>query len=248
MQKIICGDSLKVLWTLPHARMIFADPPDNLGLQYEGYEDHLDGFEYEKWLRGLVWLLLSSRTPIFWISHYYRYLPILFDEANLSTAYEARLILWRFTFGQHQQRDCGNGFRPIMRLSLPDVRWNTDAIRIPSARMKNGDKRADRRGRGPDDVWEFPRICGNYTERRPWAVTQHPEALVERAVKMSCRPGDLVIDLFAHSGTVNRVCRRLGLDCLGVDLSPTYCRRIAIETGAEYMESEANEPVAALPL
>jgi hypothetical protein len=69
------------------------------------------------------------------------------------------------------------------------VRWHTDAIRVPSARMKHGDKRADRRGRVPDDIWEFPRVCGNYAERRQWAVTQHPEALIERLVRMSCRPG-----------------------------------------------------------
>ncbi len=149
--------------------------------------------------------------------------------------------------GQHQQKDCGNGYRPILRLALPEVKWNADAIRIPSARMKNGDKRADLRGRVPDDVWEFPRVCGNYAERRKWAVTQHPEALVERAVRMSCRPGDLVIDMFAHSGTVHRVCRRLGLDCIGVDLSPTYCRQIAAETGAEVLAWEAGVPFAVRP-
>jgi hypothetical protein len=51
--------------------------------------------------------------------------------------------------------------------------------------------------------------------------------------------GDLIIDAFAHSGTVNRVCQRLGLDCIGIDLSPFYCRKIAEETGAEYVDATA---------
>ena len=37
--EIICGDSLKVLRGLPNAKMIFADPPDNLGKEYDGYDD-----------------------------------------------------------------------------------------------------------------------------------------------------------------------------------------------------------------
>jgi DNA modification methylase len=237
MQKILCGDSLKLLPALPRARMIFADPPDNLGLKYENYQDSLRASEYESWLRRLVHLLRAADPDIVWLSHYYQYLPTLLPEAFDLPPYVARLILWRFTFGQHQQKDCGNGYRPLLRLAQPQVQWNTDAIRVPSARMKNGDKRADARGRVPDDVWEFPRVCGNYRERRPWALTQHPEALVERMVKMSCRPGDLVIDLFAHSGTVNRVCRRLGLPCIGIDLSPVYCQKIAEETGAEYVDA-----------
>jgi site-specific DNA-methyltransferase (adenine-specific) len=88
----------------------------------------------------------------------------------------------------------------------------------------------------PDDVWEFPRVCGNFSERRKWIPCQHPEALIERILKMSCRPGDTVIDMFAGSGVVNRVAWRLGLDCYGIDLSRSYCEHIARETGAALIE------------
>src|SRR5579872_4627516 len=64
-----------------------------------------------------------------------------------------------------------------------------DAIRIPSARMDQGDKRAAG-PRVPGDVWDFPRVVGNAKERQPWHPTQHPVALYDRVIKYSCGPGD----------------------------------------------------------
>lgn len=112
----------------------------------------------------------------------------------------------------------------------PDTKLYPNAILVPSARqLKYKDKRANPQGRVPDDVWEFPRVCGTFKERRPWHPNQHPEALIERIVKLSCVPGDLVIDMFAGTGTVNRVCKRLGIDCIGIEISEYYCEKIRNE-------------------
>ena len=139
-------------------------------------------------------------------------------------------FIWYFTFGQHRHSDCGNNYRPIMRWTKKDAVIYPDAIRVPSARqLQYNDKRADPRGRVPGDVWEFPRVCGTFHERRKWHPTQHPEALMERIIKMSCVPGDLVIGLFAGTGTTLRVCKRLGIDCIGIEMSEAYCARIELE-------------------
>jgi DNA modification methylase len=234
--RIICGDCLKVLGTLPAARMIFADPPDNLGMKYNGYRDRLRKNEYRKWLYGVIVTARFHDPGVFWLSHYYTYQQDVWSSIGNGGDSEARMFYWRYTFGQHRHTDCGNGYRPIMRLSPSNVKWNTDAIRVPSARTRAGDKRADPRGRVPDDVWEFPRVCGTFKERRKWAVTQHPEALMERMVKMSCGPGDVVIDMFAHSFTTARVCRRLGIDCISIEISDYYCRKGAKELGVKEIE------------
>lgn len=233
VNQIICGDCLQVLPALPSARMIFMDPPDNLGMKYNGYRDRRPPDEYFCWLRDVIYAAMAHHPGVLWISFFHTYLADVLPLIGNDGVCDWRLFVWRFTFGQHRHTDCGNGYRPIIRLSAPDMVWNTDAIRVPSQRQRNGDKRADPRGRVPDDVWEFPRVCGTFHERRRWAVTQHPEALIERMVKMSAKPGDMVVDMFAHSGTVNRVCKRLGIDCIGIDISPFYCQKIAEETGAE---------------
>lgn len=110
------------------------------------------------------------------------------------------------------------------------------AARVAAANRIFGEFSPHRASEVESDVLNCPRVCGTYKERRKWAATQHPEALIERMVKMSCRPWDLVLDLFAHSGTTLRVCRRLGIDCIGIELSRFYCEKIAEETGAELVD------------
>ena len=216
------GDCKAILPNLPKAKMIFADPPDNLGLHYSGFNDRravLDCIE-----------LACEQAAIVWVSHYYKYLPeVLFHAKGCG---DVRLFLWRFTFGQHRSSDCGNGYRPLIRIMQPGAALYPNAIREPSARQtKYNDKRANPAGRVPDDVWEFPRVCGTFSERRKWHPNQHPEALIERIVKFSTRPGDLVIDMFAGTDTVNRVCKKLKRQCISIEISPDYCKRIQAELG-----------------
>jgi len=221
-QRVIQGDCLNVLPTLPKATMVWADPPDNLGVDYVGVSDKRD--DYDMWL----WNVLDTgenRGDIFWLSYYYRYqVDVLFYIATWG--YNWRQFIWRFTFGQHRHTDCGNGYRPILRLTHPDAKLYPDAIRIKSARQKMGDKRADPRGRVPDDVWEFPRVCGTFHERKKWHPNQHPKDLLRRMVLFSTQPGDLVIDMFAGTGGMLKVCKELDRDCIGIELSEFYCEKI----------------------
>ncbi|HHV82031.1 TPA: site-specific DNA-methyltransferase [bacterium] len=55
--------------------------------------------------------------------------------------------------------------------------------------------------------------------------TQKPEALLDRIIKASSNPGDLVLDCFAGSGTTLAVAEKLGRRWIGVD-----CGKLAIYT------------------
>lgn len=48
-------------------------------------------------------------------------------------------------------------------------------------------------------------------------VTQKPEALLDRIIRWATRPGDLVADFFAGSGTTLAVAQKIGRPWLGVD-------------------------------
>jgi DNA modification methylase len=217
-KSILYGDCLQLLPQLPYARTIFADPPDNLRQKYGGFKDFRAN--YIEWLCRVADAALAHEPAVFWLSLYHKHLvPFL---QNYGTTWNPRLFIWRFTFGQHQQCDCGNGYRSILRFSRPKVTWNTDAIRVPSARQTvYHDRRADSRGRVPDDVWEFPRVCGTFKEKRDTSPNQHPEALMERIVRMSGGP---VIDLFGGTFTTDRVCRRLGVLCTSIEIRLAACR------------------------
>ena len=226
---ILQGDCLQILPTLPPATCLWADPPDNLGLRYaDQIKDKRPADEYVAWLKDVVRAALLHGPKVFWLSHYYKYLPaMLAFAAEWQLAWECRLFLWRFQFGQHRDTDFGNGFRPILRFSRPGTCWYTQGVRVPSARtLKYHDKRANAAGRVPDDVWDFPRVCGTFHERRPWHPNQHPIALMKRIVAVSCLPGDTVIDLFGGTGSCLRACRELGVACTSIELSHTYCENL----------------------
>ena len=229
--KIIHGDCLEVLPGLPRAKMIFADPPDNIGMKYRGYDDDRPECHYN----ANMWCWLRAAQPkadILWFSIASQHLTRAYDVINRNACLRERkrknrLFIWRYTFGQHNQRDCGQGYRPIIRLRRPGAKLYPASIRVPSARQTTyNDKRANPKGRVPDDVWDFPRVCGTFKERRKWFPNQHPEALIERVVKLSTKRGDLVIDMFAGSGTVHRVCKRLGRNSISIEISQYYVKKI----------------------
>lgn len=219
---------------LPPARFIFMDPPDNLGLEYDEYVDNRPSQDYYNWL-DLVMHKAVRLTPIFMISYYWQHdLEIKYLARNLlkfrHPSYRAKTFLWRYTFGQHVQTDCGSGFRYLLRLQRLGTQLSADSIRVQSWRQANGDPRACPDGRVPDDVWDIPRVTGNSAERRSWHPTQHPEALIERLLLLHTSPGEQVIDLCGGTGTVQRVAARLNRECVTVELSRHYANQISEET------------------
>lgn len=202
---------------------IFLDPPDNIGLKYEGFIDSRD--DYIDWLSKLV-LECFDHSDVVWLSfnqiHDFELKSALHWYLSKSS-WEVKQIIWAFGFGQYRDTDCGSLYRPILRFSRPEVEWNVDAIRVESERMRLGDKRAIGL-KVPGDVFDFPRVTGNSHERRSFHPTQHPEALMERIYKMT--PGASFLDLFAGSGTSLIVCKRLGYEIDLVDISPFYCSKM----------------------
>lgn len=245
--RLIQGDVVKVLPKLPRFHCLIADPPDNLGLDYDGYNDNLPPEDYLRFFRQ--WLcLFTQRARIVWVSFNACH---LFDVATLLTAnrfygYRARLFINSFTFGQHRNSDCGNGYRPLLRLAHPNAPLYPDAIRVPSARQtKYKDKRANPQGKVPLDVWQFSRVCGTFHQRRSWHPTQLPEELIQRIILFSTKPGDAICDCFSGTGTALRAVNRLGPfkqvggylqwpdyprnPVTSIEVSPTYCQHIADE-------------------
>lgn len=78
------------------------------------------------------------------------------------------------------------------------------------------------------DVWLIPRCGGKerVVDENGETVhsTQKPEKLVERALKIACKPGDVVLDPFLGVGTTVAVTKRLGLTGVGVELEEKYVK------------------------
>ena len=218
-------------------RMAFADPPDNLGLKYDGFDDKFSEGEYQALIHDIVycsakkcdviWLSLNSRHTLAAGHVIYRLMGWMHEE------WEFKACVQTFTFSQHNHHDLGNGHRLLYRIMKKGTEIYPDAIRVPSWRQLNGDKRADPRGKVPNDVFDFPRVTGNSKQRRTFSPTQLNEGLYERCIRLCCAPGDLVVDLFAGSGTLGRVAPRCKVDAVMVELSDATCKAIAADQGIE---------------
>jgi len=65
------------------------------------------------------------------------------------------------------------------------------------------------KGRNLSSTWKIPIVNTSSKERLDYP-TQKPEALLERIIRASSNPGDLVIDVFGGSGTTAAVAEKLG--------------------------------------
>lgn len=234
--RIVAGDCREVLRHVPDhsVALVFADPPFNIGYQYDAYDDNRERGEYlawaDKWLAECKRVLCDSGSLFLAIG----------DE--FAAEYKAKLdalgltmrnwIIWHYTFGPHQKHKFGRDHAHILYYTVDPVSrvFNADAIRVESARQWMGDKRANPKGRVPGDVWEFPRLPGNAKERTGHPC-QMPEAILERIILATTFPGELVVDPFCGSGTTVAVAKRLGRKCLTVELSEAYAVRAAERVG-----------------
>jgi DNA modification methylase len=72
----------------------------------------------------------------------------------------------------------------------------------------------------PGDVWDDVSHLQQKDPQRTGYDTQKPLSLLTRIVRCASRPGDLVMDLFAGSGTTLEAARLEGRRFVGVDMSP----------------------------
>ena len=229
--QIVQGDVLEVLPTWPEgcADLVFADPPFNIRYQYDQYRDDLPPHEYlewtAKWIDACLRVLVATGT--FWIAIGDEYAAEIRAMMRRRAALR-NWVIWHYTFGQSCRGKFNRGHTHLLYF-VKDPKhftFNADAVRIPSDRqLKYADRRANPKGKLPDDVWTYSRVCGTFKERVGWHPCQMPVRLLERIVAACSKPGDLVLDPFAGSGTTLMAAARLGRRWTGVELSEQYAAK-----------------------
>ena len=211
------------------ARLIFTDPPYNIGVDYGDGEkaDLLTPQAYMKWVRqwlGLCWDCLTDDGSL-WVMIGDEYAAEYCTEIKAIGFTVRSWIKWYETFGVN----CSNKFNRTSRHIFYAVKeensfiFNPEPVTRPSDRQtKYGDSRAAVGGKVWDDVWQIPRLTGTCAERIPDFPTQLPIALVEPIVLCASIPGDLVVDPFNGSGTTGVSAVRNGRKYVGIEKSDKF--------------------------
>lgn len=110
-----------------------------------------------------------------------------------------------------------------------------------------GSQSLNPKGKYPEDVLDIS-IEAPSSNIRTGYPTQKPEALLEKIVLASSKPGDLVFDCFMGSGTTQAVAMKLGRRFIGADINlgaiQTTTKRlinVAKEFPAEYYTAASSE-------
>ena len=175
------GDCIQTMRAWPRGTLdlIFADPPYNIGYQYDQYEDKRDDHDYVQWTRDWVTccadLLKPSGSLYILIGDEYAaetrlHLKELERQGKLAFR---NWIIWHYTFGQNCKAKFNRSHAHLLYAVGPGAlgkkvgvkqavggaaelpfTFNRLQIAVPSARqMVYQDLRANPSGKLPDDVW-----------------------------------------------------------------------------------------------
>ena len=230
--------------------LVFADPPFNIGYDYDVYKDRQPEEVYLDWSQqwGTAVQRILKPNGTFWLAIGDEYAAELKVIAHRDVGLTLRSwVIWYYTFGVNCTKKFSRSHTHLFHF-VKDPKaftFNTSEIRVPSARqLVYADARANASGRLPDDTWilrpqdltegfspdedtwYMPRVCGTFKERAGFHGCQMPEQLLGRIIKVSSNPGDLVLDPFGGSGSTLIVAKKLGRNCLGFELSENYAKQI----------------------
>lgn len=213
--RVLCGDatdpeSYARLLEGERADMVFIDPPYNVdyansakdrlrGTQRPILNDNLGAAFHD--------FLLAALTPI--VAHCRGAIYIAMSSGELDTLQAAfraagghwsTFVIWAkntFTLGR---ADYQRQFEPIL------YGWPEGAQRHWCGDRDQG------------DVWQIKK-----PQRNDLHPTMKPVELVERCIRNSSRPGDVVLDSFGGSGTTLIAAHKSGRRARLMELDPKYC-------------------------
>lgn len=227
--EILNGDCIEIMKTLKEESvdLVITSPPYNVGKEYE---EELSEEEYYQFLLSVfvqIKRLLKKDGRFCWNVPYQMYNKKMAHEISqwyfsMKALYEAGLkfrdnITWK------QPPQSATAWGSYKSASSPWIRHQAEAIIIG---YKDSWKKLNK-GTSTisssdfvmltKDIWEMP------TERRNGHPAPYPSELVKRCLNLFSYKGDMILDPFIGSGTTAIVCRKLGRNCIGIELESEYC-------------------------
>lgn len=225
-----CVDVMREHMATDHVDLIVTSPPYNANKRHEDQQRWMTKDEYgdftQRWMTEACRVLKPGHGIFVNIGYWSgsrgkRYfLPtLLIERAERCGLTLSGWINWvKDKNGLSQTRGCGwgdtystspffmNGSEPILYFRK-------------AGRQRHRDNRHDEWMRMVREPWIMKPKNMNKTHDAVF-----PEELPRRCIVMCSLPGDLVVDPFAGTGTVARVCERLGRRCVLIDRNDAHLR------------------------
>lgn len=231
--RIICGDSLEILKTLPDnsVDLIFTSPPYNFGLEYDNQND---AHKWELYFNKLFAIFdecirvlnFGGRIAVNIQPLFSDYIP---SHHIISNFFISRRMIWKGEIlWEKNNYNCkytawGSWKSP----SNPYLKYTWEFIEIfakGTLKKAGGFQNADIT---PDEFKEWVIAKWSIAPERKMKEFGHPamfpEKLAERVIKLFSFVGDVILDPFNGVGTTTTVAQKLGRKFVGIDISQEYC-------------------------
>lgn len=278
LNQIHHGDCLTGMKALPAGSvdLVFADPPFNIGYDYDVYDDRREHAHYlkwsEKWIAAVHRVLKPDGT--FWLAIGDDYAAEL-KLASQDVGFHCRSwVIWYYTFGVNCKQKFSRSHTHLFHFVKDPQKFTFRADdldnRVYSARqLVYADNRGNPNGRLPDDTWilrpqdlqdcftaeedtwYFPRVAGTFKERAGFHGCQMPEQLLGRIIRVCSEEREVVLDPFSGSATTLVVSKKLGRNFVGFELSEDYVARSSARLAGVAVGDRlegAPEPLVSAPL
>lgn len=226
--------------------LVFADPPYNIGKRFRDFHDRWeDDAAYAAWCENWLELCIRKLTGngSLYVMSSTQSMPYLDLYLRGQLTVLSRIVWHYDSSGVQARRHFGSLWEPILHCVKDPKNYvfNADDIKVEA---KTGARRGliDYRKpvpaqysheKVPGNTWYFPRVRYRMPEFEDHP-SQKPEALLERIVLASSRPGDTVLDPFAGTFTTSAVAQRLGRRSIGIERAEEYVgiglRRLGLAT------------------
>lgn len=246
--KIILGDAITALNEIRDGSidLIFADPPYNIGKNFNGYMDKWDTDEaYLNWC--YTWLDICVRklkpTGSFYVMTSTQFMPYFDIYLRNKLTILSRLVWYYDSSGVQAKKYYGSMYEPIL-YGVKDKEnyvFNAGNILVEArtgAQRKLIDYRKNpphvyNTTKVPGNVWEFCRVRYRMDEYENHP-TQKPIALLERIIKASSNVENVVMDPFSGTFTTSFVAKSMKRESIGIELQEDYVkiglRRLSLMT------------------
>lgn len=188
------------------------------------YEDSFDDFEsflIPKIKESLRCLTKDGSLFVHLDHHEVHYIKVALDKL-LGRDHFMNEIIWAYDYGGRPKKKWPSKHDTILWYALDPENYvfNFDEMdRIPyMAPGLVGPEKAER-GKTPTDVWWHTIVPTNGKEKTGYP-TQKPVGILNRIVKVHSKPGDVLLDFFAGSGTLGECAGSLDRGFVLVDSNP----------------------------
>lgn len=231
---------------IEEADLIVADPPYNMNVdKWDEFESQEKYFEFmESWLK-LAYKKLSKSGTMYLFNNAFNNAILLPKLLDIGFIYKGWITWYKKDGFSGGKRRYVNNQETILMLtkSKDKYTFNADDIRVPyksTDRMKHAQKKGilkngkrwfpNPNGALCSDVWEITserhknKVDGK-TQKMNHA-TPKPMEMIDRIIKASSNPGDLVYDLFSGTGTTSISAKKLSRNSIGCEIDENYFEKI----------------------